>query len=444
MIKKSISKLVGLKKQDFDLLVKSGQIILQPARLIPSHKTTGGEMTLTSIFLSTLRLVKEFRDTFFKEIKLSRAGRVYFYTEAKFPDINERRIDGLIIVVTKGVIADAAFFEMKNKSEKIGAAQIEAYIDISKKLKVSKLVTISNEFTSQPEVSPIKVKVPKSVSLLHFSWTYVITIGQLLLFQNDNDIEDEDQVAIMSEALHYFENPISGISGYTHMKPGWKELCENIKAQKPMKSTDESVEDAVASWYEEERDMALLLSRELGVLVKSPLRNSSTLKTDAKRVLKDNRISGVLSIKNAVSDIKIIADFERRLVAMSIKLTPPMNKGNKAKISWIIKQLEKCAKKSPEDFEKVQEEIWIDADIKFAKANIKVKLSDIETLIELTDNKIIQGYNIAVRKSFGTKFSSNKGFITTIESMLLEYYELIVQHMNSWSEPAPKITKDLD
>ena len=204
---------------------------------------------------------------------------------------------------------------------------------------MSKLVTISNEFTSQPEVSPIKVKVPKSVSLLHFSWTYVITIGQLLLFQNDNDIEDEDQVAIMSEALHYFENPISGISGYTHMKPGWKELCENIKAQKPMKSTDESVEDAVSSWYEEERDMALLLSRELGVLVKSPLRNSSTLKTDAKRVLKDNRISGVLSIKNAVSDIKIIADFERRLVAMSIKLTPPMNKGNKAKISWIINQL---------------------------------------------------------------------------------------------------------
>ena len=39
MIKKSISKLVGLKKDEFDSLVKSGQIQLQPARLIPSHKT---------------------------------------------------------------------------------------------------------------------------------------------------------------------------------------------------------------------------------------------------------------------------------------------------------------------------------------------------------------------------------------------------------------------
>ena len=50
MIKKSISKLVGLKKVEFDLLVQSGQIILQPARLIPTHKT-GDEMALTSVFL---------------------------------------------------------------------------------------------------------------------------------------------------------------------------------------------------------------------------------------------------------------------------------------------------------------------------------------------------------------------------------------------------------
>lgn len=52
---------------------------------------------------------------------------------------------------------------------------------------------------------------------------------------------------------------------------------------------------------------------------------------------------------------------------MSIKVTPPLDKGNKAKISWIIKQLEKCGKKSPEDFESIQNEIWVEADIKFAK-----------------------------------------------------------------------------
>ena len=105
--------------------------------------------------MSTLRLVKEFRDNLFKSIKLSRAGKVYFYTEACFPDINKCRIDGLVIVVTKGIIADAAFFEMKNKGNQIDANQIESYLEISEKLKVNKLVTISNEFTSEPKISPL-------------------------------------------------------------------------------------------------------------------------------------------------------------------------------------------------------------------------------------------------------------------------------------------------
>jgi hypothetical protein len=441
MIKKSISKLVGLKKVEFDLLVQSGQIILQPARLIPTHKT-GDEMALTSIFLSTVRLVKEYRDSLFKEIKLSRAGRVHYYTEACFPDINKCRIDGLIIVVTKGVIADAAFFEMKNKVNKIDVTQIEGYLDIAKKLRVTKLITISNEFTSEPTTSPIKVKVPKTISLIHFSWTYLVTLGQLLLFKNDTNIDDEDQVEIMAEALHYFESPISGVSGYTQMKPGWKELAENIRAQKPMKSSDICVEEAVLSWYEEEKDMALLLSRKLGVLVKSTSRNPASVKNDIKRVLNDHQINGSLSIKNAVSDIKITSDFQRRIVSMSVKLVPPLDKGNKAKISWIIKQLDSCNKKNSEAYSKVENEIWVDTDIKFFKENIKVKLADIGSLNDLTADKIIQGYNIVLIRSFGSNFSSSKMFIQLIEQMILEYYELLVQHLYTWNRPAPSIVNE--
>ena len=125
------------------------------------------------IFLSTLRLVKEYRDSIFKEIKLNRSGKVYYYTEASFPDINDSRIDGLIIVVIKGVIVDAAFFEMKNKNNGVEKAQIESYIEISKKLKVTKLVTISNEFVSDSTMSPIDVKVPKSISLFHFNFSKI-------------------------------------------------------------------------------------------------------------------------------------------------------------------------------------------------------------------------------------------------------------------------------
>lgn len=440
MIQKKLTKLVGLKKTDFDLFVQNGQIKLQQAKLIPTLKT-GDEMALTSIFLSTVRLVKEYRDGIFKSIKLSRAGKAYYYTETCFPDISSSRIDGLIIVVTKGIIADAVFFEMKNKNNGIDQKQVEDYLSISKSLKVNKLVTVSNEFVADLTHSPVKVKVPRNISLYHFSWTYLITKGRLLLFKNDLRIQDDDQVEIMSEALHYFESSVSGISGFIQMKAGWKELAESIRAQKALKQSDHFIEEAVLSWYEEEKDMALLLSRKLGVLVKSSSKNKDSVKNDIKKVIKDNCINGELIIKNAASDIKLMVEFERRIVSMSVKLTPPLDRGNKAKITWIGKQLENCKKKNDTLFPKLEKELIIEADIKYAKANIKVKLSELDGLIELTKEKEIQGFKITLNRGFGVGFASVKKFIVLIDNMVLEYYEGIVQYVNTWTRPTPKIVQ---
>lgn len=446
MIKKFDKNLVGLKKEIFDTFIKEGQIKVQPARLIPALKT-GDEMALTSIFLSTLRLVKEYRDSIFKEIKLKGIGKVYYYTEASFPEMknpehNKSRLDGLIIVVVKGLIVDAVIFEMKNKNEVIKKDKIDNYLQISKVLKVSKFVTVSNEFVSDLTHSPIKAKVPKGVSLYHFSWTYLMTKGQLLLFKNDNNIADEDQVEIMAETLHYFENPSSGISGYNQMKKGWNTLSENIRIQKTLKERDEYIEEAVTSWYQEEKDIALMMSRKLGVLVKPSVKNKDSLKKDIKKVVNDNCINGLLSIKNAVSDIKIKVEFERQVVYMSNKVTPPLNKGTVARISWIERQIDNFNKKDEIAFQKVQKEVWIESDIKYAKANIKVKLSEIDSLIELTKGKEIQAFHLVLARSFGKKFEQPKNFITQIERMTLEYYQGIVQYAKSWNRPTPKIVND--
>jgi len=440
MIQKKLTKLVGLKKADFDSFLQSGQIKLQQAKLIPTLKT-GDEMALTSIFLSTVRLVKEYRDGIFKNIKLSRAGKAYYYTEVSFPDVSSSRIDGLIIVVTKGIIADAVFFEMKNKNNGIDQKQVEDYLTISKALKVNKLVTVSNEFVADSSHSPVKVKVPKNISLYHFSWTYLITKGRILLFKNDVMIQDDDQVEIMSEVLHYFESPVSGISGFIQMKAGWKELSESIRAQKALKQSDKFIEEAVLSWYEEEKDMALLLSRKLGVLVKSSSKSKESVKKDIKKVINDNCITGELNIKNVVSDIKLMAEFERRIVSMSVKLTPPLDKGNKAKITWIGKQLENCKKKNDLLFSKLEKELMIEADIKYAKTNIKVKLSELDQLINSTKDKEIQAFKITLNRGFGTGFASVKKFIVLIDNMVLEYYEGIVQYVNTWTRPTPKIVQ---
>ncbi|MFT6244495.1 MAG: hypothetical protein ACJASM_002619 [Salibacteraceae bacterium] len=440
IIKTKLSKIVGLKKEDFDAYIEAKQIKIQKARLIPVLKT-GDEGALTSIFLSTVKLVKEFRDTIFKELKLSRSGKAYYYTEAEFPDYCKDRVDGLIIIVTKGVITDAAFFEMKSKNSTIELPQIEKYVALAKALKITKLVTVSNEFVSDPSHSPINLKVHKGFIMTHFSWTYLITMGQLLLFKNDTNIEDEDQVEIMREALYYFDNPLSGTSGYTQMKKGWKELADHVHSQTPCKESDECVQEAVLSWCEEEKDLSLMMSRKLGVFVKSTTRTKDSTKADLKKLVKENYITSTISIKNAVSDIKIKAEFERRTVAMTIKIDPKMDVGSAARITWLVKQLENAKKKSETVFNKLEDKIWIEANIKFAQENLKVKLTELDTLAEISKGKEIQGFHIIVISSFGANFASVKKFIELLEQLILDYYEGIVQHMSNWTKPAPKFVE---
>ena len=106
----------------------------------------------------------------------------------------------------------------------------------------------------------------------------------------------------MREVLHYLDSPASGVSGYHVMKSGWKETVEKIHNRIPLKVSDTCVEEAVESWHEEEKDMGLILSRKLGVYVKSTTRGKDSVKDDIRKIVKDQGLLGNLSIKNSVSD----------------------------------------------------------------------------------------------------------------------------------------------
>ena len=437
---KKLTKIIGLKKSEFDLFVNQkgveSQINLRPARLIPAIKT-GDEMALTSIFLSSLRLVKEFRDILFRELRLSRNGRVFFYTEVSFPKIDNCRIDGLILITKKNIISEAIFVEVKSKKDEINLEQINKYIKVAKQLKVNSLLTVSNQFVSHPEQSPLNIKTGK-FRLFHFSWSHIITQAHILLFDNDNDIEDEDQVEIMKEALHYMEHPSAGVNGFISMK-GWKKLSNDIRAKVPISKTSQDLEDAINSWYQEEADTALILSRNLGVLAKTPLRNEISLKKDKAKLIKDFTLTGLVSVKDAVSDIKILVDFERRSISLKNIISPPKNIGTVARISWMKKQIENCKKQEPTIFEKLSNKIWIEADVKFARENIKVNFNQIDELYEASKGKDIQRFYVSVMDGFGASFASEKKFVLLFEELVLSYYEGVVQNLKNWNKPSPKL-----
>ena len=440
------TKLIGLSVKEFDALISNGkELHLQPARLLPFYKP-GDEMALTSIFLSGLRLINEFRNQIFHAINLSRSNQLRIYTEAEFVLFDKHRIDGLILIIRAKKIIDAVLLEVKNKNIELNESQISDYLKIAKEYGILKFLTISNQFVSFPTQSPFNIKPPKQVSTYHLSWSYILTIAHILLAENDNNIEDADQVELMKEIVAYFESKNSGIIGFSQMKPGWVELTRKANAGTSLKLSDSFVDETVSSWLQEERDMALILSRELGLLVRSGQMKfkkdlSARVKYEKQELITNRRLESSLQIDGAASSLQVRAYFARKNVEMSSTLSAPLDKKTRGQISWIRNQLKNNEKKNPELFATLKPDLIIEVNLKFVKDPLRFQIEELDSAVDKIGTREIKSFSVLYLKYLGRKFESRKGVVEIIEKMLVNYYQCILQHLKRWEKPAPQIAK---
>ncbi|MBA7649294.1 hypothetical protein ES703_57091 [subsurface metagenome] len=442
MKNKSI-KIVDIKKSQFDEFVKKGGIYLREAHLIPIIKP-GDEMALASVILSSIRLIKEFRRMIFSDTKISKGGHIFVYNEVIFSQFPNSRVDGLLLTVRGGVIKDAAIFEMKNGTNDLDQEQIERYKKIAESYNIPKLITVSNQFVSEPTQCPVDVKPSKQVELYHFSWSYLLTLAHILLFDNELNIKDKVQVEIMREVVKYLESDKSGVCGFHQMKPGWKDVVEKINSGTRLKFSDTDLNDAVLSWQQEEKDLALILSRSLGVFVNSgEAKYRGNLKAriddDKKKLMRQKLLTSNLRVKGAVSDIKIEALFEKRIIEMYVTFKAPQDKKLKGQLNWINRQLDNCRKKNKETFQKIKDEILIEIILKKTSRTERISVETIDDIYNEIKDKEIKEFRILYIKDFGKKFSNCRRFVEIIEDMLINYYSGVIQFLSKWAEPAPKM-----
>ena len=452
-------KFIGLKFAEFERLTReggtsgNGLISVRKARLIPSYKM-GDELHLASITLSSMSLIKEFREQIFSLIGMKRQGSHYFYTEIAINEkgLNDCRFDGLILQVVKGEIRDAVFLEFKGTKASIEPNQIERYLNFIKTnfKGASKLVTVSSEFVADVSHTPFELpsKVTRGFNLAHLSWSHIKTIAHLLLFDNDENIEDTDQIALMREVLEYYEDEKVGLASYTSMSSGWANVVKAIKEK--TKPSKEDLEECAKSWIEEQTDMAHLLSKHLGVPVKTSSAKGETslskrLKAEVAKLEKTSTLSFDLNIKGSYSDINVIADFETSFVTMSVQLTPPLtsDKKGKARLKWLLVQLLKCQKINGEAFSQIQPNLFVETRQKYFSNVLRTNVSqfsEVETQLDLS--KDIVQFNVLMQRDLKKKFSSGKGFVMELEQMLFNFYSIVVQNLNSWTAPQPKMHQE--
>lgn len=438
-------KLIDIPISDFyEELKGCSNYYAQKARLIPSYKL-GDEMALTSVFLSSLRVINEFRKMIFSNLNISANGKIHIFTEMTFKQESEKRIDGFICIERGGKIIDSALLEMKNGKSQLEEKQINDYIEIADKFEIPKLITVSNQFVSHPTQCPLNIIKKRKVSLYHLSWSYILTIAHILLIDNDTNIEDQDQVEIMKEVVDYFEHPKSGVIGFTSMKDGWKNTVERIIKGETLKNTDKDVIEAVESWIQEEKDMALILSKQLGVLVGT---NTNKYKNDfmlriedlAKSLVSNNYLESVFKINGAASNLTVKAKFLRRTVEFSTQLIAPQDKATiKGQIGWIKKQIQRMQTKNPEIYEQLKNDILISIKLKNFSGEERKSFDELDIFALENKSKFIKEYGVILNCDLGRDFSSKNNIIKKMEDILIKYYDCVVLHLEKWHKPAPEI-----
>lgn len=411
--------------------------------MLPIYKI-GDEMALTSVFLASLKHIKEFRKLISNCINLAGYGKLHIFTEIDFIE-EKKRIDGLAFVEKKGMIFDAALFEMKNGRDVLLENQITNYIDIADKYGIPKLITVSNQFVTHPTQSPLKINKKKKVSLYHLSWSYILTLAQVLLFDNEINIEDEDQVEMMKEVVDYLEYEKSGIRGFTEMKEGWKNTVEKINKEEKITKTDSDVYEAAESWLQEEKDMALILSRKLGILVNTGNAKykddlESRIRDEVDNIVNNKILESTLRVDGAASPITVRGKFLRRNIEFSTTLQAPQDKATiKGQISWIRRnQIERCKKKNAELFSKLEKNMLVELKVKNYGVE-RVYASDLDKFADRNKGKSIKDYGLVLICDMGRTFGHKTNSIKIIEELLLDYYEGVVQHLTKWQKPAPEL-----
>lgn len=459
MVKKKDIKLIGMSLDKFKKLLKSDtkerKIIARKAHLIPTDKKLD-ELSLASVFLASLTMVKEFKDQFCREINLSRVGSLIAYTEVSFPQLEiynddnvkkgPLRVDGLLLQIVGGKIKDGALFEMKMGSQEIQSKQINAYLEIAKRLEIPRLISISNQFVPTPTDYPIEVQRNNFVSLYHFSWRYVVALGSILLTDNDLNISDPDQVLIMNEVMTFLQHPNAAVNTFDKMSKAWVDVVNGLRARKVFTKDNLLISMAVQDWIQEEQDLALKMSDQLGIMVDCNKKQYKTMQDriegEKKNIIENGILESQFRIKGAVSTLYVQSLLKERMIVCYVDIKAPLDrKSASARLNWLKRQIDKCKSNNDKLFSTIESNLWIKVIVKGRKVNYKELLVDYDLLIEEADkNKCdVRKIKISYENELAGRFTQNKKFIEEYEKMVIMFYSVLVQNLKNWEGAPPKM-----
>ena len=412
-------------------------------RLFPVLADTSKEGRSTAILLSCLVHVREFGQSMLGSVnqKIGKRANLNAYTEVAF-NAKAHRPDGLL-VLRVGKREWKALVETKIGNAKLNEEQITDYMNLAKEHNIDAVITISNQFTSRPDHHPIKLsmKTRSKVKIYHWSWMYIITQADLLI--SNQSIEDEDQHFILAEMVRFLTHSSTGVKSFDRMPSAWTEVVQKVADGAPLQQKSEEVQDVVAAWHQEVRDISLMLSRQVNVKVEVKLSRSHTLdpttrvKEDIANLVKNHSLSAKLEVQDAAALIDVVVDIKRRTISASMMLIAPSNRKTTAsRLSWLLQQLQKSS----------ETDIHIKLHWPGRKAHTQHALRELrensKIAWENSKDRHVVRFEICMIRQLTKRFGQRKNFIDELENLVSGFYETVGQRLRAYQSPAPKVRED--
>ena len=416
------------------------------AKLIPTVADSRKEERAVSILLATLSVIRPFAEQILKPcaIRVQKTSKISSYTEVRFPGTDENnrdRPDGILRLSTRSN-QWTALLEAKTDNSKISEEQIARYAETAREYGIDAVITLSNQLVALPTHIPYEVpkKFTKSCQFIHLSWTSILT--QALLTLKDAENLNSDQAFILKEMVRYFEHSNSGVKRFDQMNPEWRDLIIGIRDGRKFIRTAPEIENTIASWHQEERDICLILSRCVGehISLRIPRKHQDDptvrLREASESLVSSQELRTTFIVPRAASNLDVAVNLQRRTISCSMELDAP---GHRAKasgrINWLVRQL-----KNIEDEDVIIRAFWLRGRIP-----TQATLSDIRANPKCLENgkagAVPTKFEIIVNKYLAGRFSRRRNFIEDIEKLVPEFYERIGQHLRPWVAPPPTIGK---
>lgn len=418
----------------------------EPSRLFPILADTSKEGRTLSIFLSCLENIPEFGRALLGGlgIKIGARGRVDTFTEVglqkPLPN-SKHRPDGLI-VANLGKSKWTALVEAKVGTSELTNQQIEAYLALAKLNGVHAIITVSNQFTPLPTHHPLTVNasLTKKVSLFHWSWAYVITQAQLL--REMGEVEDREQLILLSELQRFLLHPSSGVKEFDQMPAAWSELCSTVSAGGKINAKAEASQEVVGYWHQALDQVTTVLSRQLGNHVKVVMtRNEATdpqlrIKNALGDLASEKCLNSQLIIPGAAAPVHICADLSKRVLSLQMRVKAPGDrKSTKARLSWLLRQISEA---NPKD-------IYIRMFWPGRAAPTQFPLADLRNDPDLATGgnpgMAVLSFEVLMAKDLGSKFTQRKNFVSELVSGASDFHANVGANLINWQAKPPKIAE---